>query len=179
MQPKITRRRLDLHQPGAIAHRDIEKPAVPAEILGPGIARDPLHRGVAVAVVTGFPPGLEAERGNTEFGTRQSLWRAQHGHPRGVAPDSRARFALGQVDHRYRADPSTAQGKREGAAVLAGTNDDDVVVDGSAIGAGARRHPVLRIGADQPQRLARRGVTIIRIGGLGHAILSPIVSLRA
>jgi hypothetical protein len=60
------------------------------------------------------------------------------------------------------ADPGTAQSEREGAARLAAADNHDVVVDGMV------RHPVLRIRADQPQRLARGR---IRIGRFGHPVL--------
>ncbi len=149
-------RRLDAPQPGAVADRDAEEPAVPGEILGPICPRDALDRGIGGFAVTGLVPRLEAQRRNAVFGSRQGLWRAQYIHPRRIKPDAGPCLVLGHVDYRDLAYPGAAQSKGKGAAALPAANDHDVVVDPGPV-----RDPVLRVGSDQSERLAGIGVRIV------------------
>src|SRR5262249_12324241 len=46
VQAEMPRYRLDPREPGAVTHRDAEKIAIPREVVGPGLARDALERGI-------------------------------------------------------------------------------------------------------------------------------------
>ncbi len=168
MHPEMPLPGLDMHQPGTVAHRDIEKISVPGEVFGPGRARDAPQSGIGLPAMAGLIPGLEPEAGNPELRPGQGLRRTQHIHPRRVQPHSRRRLARRHVDDRDPADPGPAQAKREGAAGLAAPDDHDVVVDRPAIRRGALRDPALRIGADQAQRVAGPSVRIVPVGLVRH-----------
>ena len=119
-------------------------PPVPVQIICPVGARYAIERRIGFSTVPCLIPGLEAESGNAKFRTGQALRRPQQIHPRGVQPDSCARFVLRRIDHRYLADAGATQRKGERTPCLAAADDRHVVVD-----AGSVRDPVLRIGPDE------------------------------
>ena len=134
MQPEMPVGRLDACQAGGVADRDAEKSAIPAEIIGPILARNALDRGIGGLAMPRLVPGLEAQRGDAVFGPRQGLGRAQHIHPGRIAPYPGPCFVRGHVDDRDFADPGPAQRKGKSAAALPAADDHDVVVDPGPVG---------------------------------------------
>src|SRR5258707_14794650 len=67
VQTEMPSRRLDAHQAGAVAHRNVEKSPVPGEVFRPGLARDALEGGVRGAAVAGLVPSLKAQGRNAEL----------------------------------------------------------------------------------------------------------------
>jgi len=66
-------------------------------------------------------------------------------HPRRGQPDTRLRLVRGSVDHRHLADPGSTQRKGKSAAALSTADDGHVVINLRPL-----RHPILRIGPNEP-----------------------------
>lgn len=130
------RQRFDVQQLRVVAHLGARGLAVPAQIVGPGQARNALQRGVGGRALRGLVPSLETQRGNAGFRAGQRLGGAQRGHARDGGPHAFA--ALGRlVDGGDTAHARAAQAQAYGQAALAAADDEHVMV-----GAGAGRHPV-------------------------------------
>lgn len=159
MKPQMVSGRLDTEKPRPVAYVDAKRAAIPVEVGGPihpGNAIDRFIRGGAVA---GFIPGLETQPCQTEFGPRQPFRRTQLVHARAAQPGAGRSSVAGGIDQGDLADAGTTQRKGERASGLPAADDGDVVIDPLTV-----RDPVLRIGSNQAQGLARRSVDI----GLKH-----------
>ena len=116
--------------------------------LRPCLARNAFELGVGLLPVPCLVPGLNAKGRDAEFGSGQVLWRSQHIHSRGGQPDTRC-LARRKINERDPADPGSPQRKRQRAAALSASDYSHVVIDPLPIG-----HPVLWVGAKQPESLA-------------------------
>ena len=138
--------RLDAVEPGAVAYRNAEEMPEPGEVFGPVEARDAHDPVIGLASMARLVPRLEPQPRQSHLRSRQVLRGAQHVHPRRIGPDAGPVLIRRLVDHRDPADPGPAQRKGQGAAALPAADDRDVVVYPLPI-----RHPVRRIGTNQPQ----------------------------
>ncbi len=155
MQPEVIADGLDPLDARPVARAYAEKALVPAQIVGPVRAHDPVDRSVGRLAVTRLVPGLKAECRDAEFRSGQRLRCAQQVHARSIEPDAGALLVWRRLQHRDLANARTAHCESERAAGLPTANDGYIVVDTRAV-----RHPVGRIGTNQTKRRASIGVWV-------------------
>jgi len=137
MQAQMRVLRLDPQEPRAIAHGNLQKLAIPREILGPTIARNAVDLLIRRLAEARLVPRPKAQPRQPPFWPDEYLGRAQLVHARAVQPHAGLRRVLCRINHADAADARAPQRKRKCAARLATAHDKDVVIDAGPVG-----HPI-------------------------------------
>ena len=139
---------------GLVLDRHVDHAPVPAQVVHPLQARDPMHRLPGVESELRLEPGAEGEIGEAERGSGQFRRRAQRLHARVGRP--RAFEACGRtVEQPHVPDAQSLQRERRRQPAHAGADDGDIEQRAPA-GCTRGLEPVLGGRNDQQLKIARK-----------------------